>query len=278
MRIRNSGTGFGGFGGGESRSDSFRKKHKLGQKVRGKLLKRISDDMAWVSIDGDKLLAQIQPAHQEDAHLTFIVKQLTPDIILKEVFEFSSGSANALGMANNFDTARTLFENKFRPVQHTLNAANATSRLGKFLELLASIPALHANFKDAVICAQTISAHLETTKTGRMLYQPWLVPEGRRQTTFIRSFTKQDTNPLIETIVEFEHSKWGLVQVEFLYKRPKVGYKLKLQNPAQSDSLLHYLTARSYSGLTTKIECLGVKKLPQNKHGGILSELIFSAS
>ena len=274
MRIRNSGTGFRGFGGGESRSDSFRKKHKRGQKVRGKLLNRISDDMAWVSIDGDKLLAQIQPAHQEGAHLTFIVKQLTPDIILKEVFEFSSGNANALDMASSFDTARTLFENKFRPIQHTLNAANAPSRLGKFIELLASTPALHTTFKDAVICAQTISANLD----GRMLYQPWLVPEGRRQTTFIRSFTKQDTNPLIETIVEFEHSKWGLVQVEFLYKKPKVGYKLKLQNPAQSNSLLHYLTARSYPGLTTKIECLGVKKLPQNKHGGILSELIFSAS
>lgn len=277
MRIRNSGAGFRGFGG-KSRSDSFKQKHKLGGKIKGKLLKRVSDDMAWVSIDGDKLLAQLHSAHKEGASLTFIIKQLTPDIILKEVFEFSSGSANALDLANNFNTARTLFENRFRSVQQTLKANNATSKVEKFLELLANNPALYASFKDATICAQTISTHLETTTTGHLLYQPWLAPEGRRQTTFIRNFPQQKPNPLIETIVEFEHSSWGMVRVEFLYKRPKAGFKLKLQHPAQSDSLLHYLTTRSYPDLTTKMECLGVKKLPQNKHGGILTELMFGKS
>ena len=133
MRIRNSGAGFRGFGG-KSRSDSFKQKHKLGGKIKGKLLKWVSDDMAWVSIDGDKLLAQLHSAHKEGASLTFIIKQLTPDIILKEVFEFSSGSANALDLANNFNTARTLFENRFRSVQQTLKGNNTTSKVKKFLD------------------------------------------------------------------------------------------------------------------------------------------------
>ncbi len=55
MRIRNSGSGFSGFSS-DSRSSSFRQGRRPGQKVRGKLLKWVSEDMAWVEIEGHKLV------------------------------------------------------------------------------------------------------------------------------------------------------------------------------------------------------------------------------
>jgi len=275
MRIRSSGSGFGNFGGGESRSDSFRQKHRLGQKVKGKLIKHVSDEMAWVSIGGDNLLAQLQSKHPEGTQLTFIVKQLVPNIILKEVFELNSVSANTIGMASAFDTSRILFENKFKTVQDSLSSANPIARLSHFLELLAKDTSLHTAFKDATDCARTISTQLQANNTGRILYQPWLVPESRRQATFVRSFSSHENNPLIETIIEFEHTSWGMVRAEFLYKKTKAGYKLKLQHLKHGKALLKYLNTRQYSELTAETECLGIAKLPQSAHGGILTELVF---
>jgi len=275
MHIRGSGTGGGSSGGGKNRPDSFRQKHRQGQKVRGTLLKRVSNDMAWVSIDGDNLLAQLQSTHREGTRLTFIIQQLVPDIILKEIFERDSVGTNALGLATAFDASRTLFENKIRSIQQGMSAAQTTSRLSHFLELLANNAALYTAFKDATNCAQAISAHLGTSNAGRILYQPWLVPEGRRQTTFIRSFPSQEKNPLIETIIEFEHMDLGVVRTEFLYKKPKAAYKLKVQHPGRNKSLLKHLTVHTHPGLAAETKCLGVTKLPQSEHGGILTELMF---
>lgn len=278
MRVRNSGGNFGSFGGGENRSDSFRKKHRLGQKVRGKLLKNIADGMAWVSIDDDKLLAQLQNAHPEGARLTFIIKQLVPDIILKEIFEFDAGTSQALGMASSFDAARTLFENKFRLIKkHTIDASSL-SRQATFLHSLASDRNLYVAYMDAANCAHAISAQLSSNNVGHILYQPWLVPDSRRQTTFIRSSSSNKTHSLTEVTIEFEHMAWGMVRAEFLHRHPKTGYKLKLQHPSQSDNLKRYLIARTYPGLSTKLECLGVSKLPRSGHGGIIAELMFKTS
>jgi len=278
MRIRSSGSGFDGFGGGGSRSDSFRQKHRLGQKVKGTLLKHVSHDMAWVSIDGDNLLAQLGSTHSEGTRLTFIVKQLVPDIILKEISDYNSVSATALGMASDFDTSRTLFENKFRAIRQLLRLTQATSRLSHFLELLANDTTLLETFKDTTACVRAISTQLETNGIGKIIYQPWLVPESRRQTTFIRNFPKQEMNPLIEITIELEHASWGMVRAEFLYKKPKTGYKLKLQNLTHSKDLFKYLTTRSYPELSIEAECLGISKLPQSGHGGILTELMFSTT
>ncbi|MBI9079150.1 MAG: hypothetical protein JEY79_05355 [Pseudodesulfovibrio sp.] len=275
MRIRGSGTGFDDYGGEKNRSDSFRKKHRLGKKVKGVLLKRVSNDMAWVSIDGDNLLAQLHSAHQEGARLTFIIKQLVPDIILKEVFEHNTATTNALGLTTAFDASRALFESRIRSMHQDTGAAFFLPGSDNFIELLAANKTLYMAFKDAANCAKAISVDLEARNTGRILYQPWLVPEGRRQSTFIRSFSKTERNPLVEAIIEFEHNDLGLVRAEFLYKKPKAVCKIKLQHLGRSKSLLQYLINRIHPDLAAKTDFLGVTKLPQSGHGGILTELMF---
>ncbi len=166
MRVSGSGGGYENSGGRNNRSDSFRHKHHLGQKVKGTILKYISDDMAWISIDGNKLLAQLKSTHQVGSRLTFLIKQLVPDIVLKEIFEFDSDKADVLGLASSFDTARTLFENRFRKRLSNRPSTPYLFSPETFLEDLISDISLYAAFKDAVDCASSISNHLEIKNKG----------------------------------------------------------------------------------------------------------------
>lgn len=277
MRVRESGFGFFGFGaGGQSRSNSFKKGRRKGQKVRGTLLKWVSDDMAWVEIEGHKLLAQLASKPPVGAQLTFIIKQLVPDIILKEVFSVSSAGADALSMAKDFDTARTLFENALRKHVQPMDMLPHTERLKGFLDLLAGDKRLLSAFLDTAACIQTFNHHLDTEKIGTLIYQPWPVPTGRRHLALLRGGSDTQEKQLTEAITEFELGEFGMIRCEFLHRPSETGYRLKLQHPARANELKRYLNSRKHPELAGSLQCLGISKLPQSSHGGILAELMFS--
>ncbi|MGL1862146.1 MAG: hypothetical protein OCC46_06450 [Pseudodesulfovibrio sp.] len=278
MRIRGSGSGFFGFGsGGDSRSDSFKQGRRPGQKVQGKLLKWVSEDMAWVEIEGHKLLAQLQSKPPVGALLTFLIKQLQPDIVLKEIFGVSTAGSNAVSMANDFDTARTLFENALRDSVDDLCKQPHTERLKAFLALLSNDKKLLSTFLDAAVCIQTINFTIDSNAIGNILYQPWLIPSGRRHITLIRpQKSHPDTEPITETTMEFELGQMGMVRAEFIHKRSTTGYRLKLQHIAKGEDVKRYLVSRKHLDLAGEVQCLGISKLPQASHGGILAELMFA--
>lgn len=274
MRIRGGGSGSAGFGGGENRSDHFRQGRRPGQKVRGKLVKWVSDGMAWILIDGHPLLAQLQSRPPEGSVLTFIIKQLSPEIVLKEIT--GGGTVpDGLAAASTFETARTLFENRFLPLGPTLAKADTASRLPRFISFLAGESSLCAAYLDASDCAQGINALLGSGRKGRIAYQPWLTPLCRRQLTKLPPPEARIGQELAEVVVECEAGPLGLVRVEFLHKGTATGYRVKMQRPARAHELKTFLISRMHPS-DAEIECLGVGKLPQNEHGGILAELLFS--
>jgi hypothetical protein len=94
MRIRGHGSSFSGFGGQQrdsQRSERFRKAHRPGQKVRGVILEWQSDDLAWVEIDGHRLLAQVARNSALGLERAFLVVRLDPEIVLKEISAKASG-------------------------------------------------------------------------------------------------------------------------------------------------------------------------------------------
>lgn len=269
MRIRNSGSGIGGGGGSSSRSDSFRRKHRIGQKVRGTLLKNVEDNMAWVEINGDRLLAQLEIRHTEGTRLVFIIKQLTPHIVLKELSDRHAGGAGAFNLVKDFDTARALFESRFKEVFGDY-IDPIPLNFYKFIDLIASSPPLYACYKDAALCAADLS-NILPDGAGRFLYHPWLAPYSRRQVTLIRDTS---TTELTEAIVEYDHAKMGLVRAEFLHKGTQVACKLKIQHMGQGQPLLRYLGSRKHPELPTTAEGVSVTKLPSKNHGGIVAEML----
>ncbi|OIQ51741.1 hypothetical protein BerOc1_00198 [Pseudodesulfovibrio hydrargyri] len=273
MRVSGSGTG-GSYNGGGSRSDRFRNRHRPGQKVRGVLVKNLPDSMAWVDIDGERLLAQLETARPEGSRLLFLVQQLVPRIILKELTgEAHGNAATALTRVSDFDSARTLFENRFRPVLHEAGLLGSPLPLPGFLALLAADPLLHAAYQDAANCANPLSGALRDADKGTLSYQPWLAPTGRRQATIMRH--AQADSQLTEILVEFDHARMGLTRVQFLRKAETLSCRVQLQHPEHAQSLSRYLDSRQHPGSPFQIRHLGVGKLPRTSHSGILAELLF---
>jgi hypothetical protein len=272
--VRISGSGTGGYGGGGSRSDRFRNRHRPGQKVRGVLVKNLPDAMAWVDIDGERLLAQLETTHPEGSRLLFLVQQLVPRIVLKELSGGAHGNAaGALGRVSDFDSARTLFENRFRPALKQAGRFGRPLPLPDFLTLLAAAPALHAAYQDAANCARPLSLALQEAGKGALLYQPWLAPTGLRQATIVRH--AGDASHLTEILIEFDHARMGLTRVQFLRKTDTLSCRVQLQHPEHATALSRYLDTRRPPGSPLRIQHLGVAKLPRASHGGLLAELLF---
>ena len=273
MRVSGSGTG-GSYNGGGSRSDRFRSRHRRGQKVRGILVKNLPDSMAWVDIDGERLLAQLESPRTEGSRLLFLVQQLVPQIILKELTgEAHGNAANALGRVSDFDSARTLFENRFRPALKQAGLVGRPLPLSDFLALLAENPPLHAAYQDAVNCAVPLSLALQDADKGALFYQPWLAPTGRRQASIVKN--GQDESQLTEILIEFDHARMGLTRVQFLRKADTLSCRVQLQHPEHAHALTRYLDTRKHPNADIHIQHLGVTKLPRANHSGLLAELLF---
>nr|WP_321257443.1 hypothetical protein [uncultured Pseudodesulfovibrio sp.] len=273
MRIKGYGNGTGGFGGGRERSDSFRNKHRLGQKIRGKLIKNIADNMAWVDFNGNRLLAQLANPHSEGSLLLFIIKQLNPQIILKELGANHADGTNALNLANTFDTTRTLFEKKFWAITKACSLTQPSLSCINFMKIIATNSELFACYMDASNCARSISNALLDAKRGTIIYQPWLASESHRQVTLVKETNHR--SKMTESIVEFDHPSMGLVRIEFFHKAKTVAYKLKMQRPQHSAALMRFLSTKKHHVNQLNLQHLGISKLPQSGHGGILAELLF---
>lgn len=275
-----SGPGSGSFDSGDgrgsrSRSASFKKGRRIGQKVRGTLIKWVSEDMAWVNIDGHRLLAQLQSRPPVGARLTFVIKQLQPNIILKELYEVPESAANTISMANDFDTARTLFENQFRPHAKLMLNAPPEQRQKTFVSLLRDNTKIMSSFLDAVACLHSIQIHIGIDK-GMLHYSPWMAPTARRHVGLLRKpVTMSDGNLMTEAIEECEYTSLGMVRAEFLQGEEGTSYRLKVQHVKHSNDLKRYLTTRNHQWISGKLKYLGTAKLPRGKHGGLIAELVF---
>ena len=95
MRIRGKSSSSFDSGGGDrrdsARSDRFRNSHRVGQKVTGVIREWHTQELAWVEIDGQRLLAQVSRDSALGLERAFLVVRLTPDIVLKELSGRPSG-------------------------------------------------------------------------------------------------------------------------------------------------------------------------------------------
>lgn len=273
MRIGGYGSGGSGFRGNDDRSSAFRQGRRPGQKVRGRVLKRLPDGLSWVEIDGHRLLARLNAPYPEGTWLTFRIRQLTPEIVLSEIFEPRSGSLPRLETAAGFEAARAPFEARFHPHAAALSACPPADRPAAFLALLETDGPLLAAYRDTLVRAGEITRLLPAGH--RLLHQPWLVPEARRQATIVRTPAPGDAHAMTTALVECELDGCGLVRAEFLHKDGETGYRLKLQRPEARTGLRAHLESHLASAFGS-LRCLGVGKLSPREHGGIIAELLFT--
>lgn len=68
-----------------NRAAAFRRAHRPGQVLHGRMLRFVRGNLAWVNIAGHELLAELRTRPEPGVSLHFLVEQTMPDILLREL-------------------------------------------------------------------------------------------------------------------------------------------------------------------------------------------------
>jgi hypothetical protein len=280
MNSPGSGSGFSGFGDflhRRHRTSAFRDTHRVGQLVRGRILRQEAPGRAWVFINGHELLADINAEHALGRELTFRIARLTPHIVLQEISRESSGGSPLADAVHLFWGLRSKLEallaahsaSKHPPApDSTPDAREARARF--FRSLDHSAEAALAYLHLAAMQAR-INELLAQRGEHRFFYTPWLVP-GARDTEMLVSRGEDKT----WLILGFSLPMAGSVQVRLMHKKDLAGYRLYLEDTARSQTVRTALEGLDFGDLGIQPNLLGVAPLPLESRRGILSSLLYA--
>ncbi|BBD07980.1 hypothetical protein [Desulfovibrio ferrophilus] len=162
------------------RSAAFQRRHRIGERVTGRVLKRERSGYAWVDFEGLELLANIQSDPEPGSRLLFQIIRLEPDILLQEL-HVAQAQGDPLGPAVNlFWATRTRFESASTELRKVLSAMPGPEQQRKVVfELrLAEASDLAHEFQLVIKARDAVNALLATRGEGRLDYRPWLLPDA----------------------------------------------------------------------------------------------------
>ncbi|SMF39681.1 hypothetical protein [Desulfovibrio gilichinskyi] len=259
-----------------SRAAAFRNKYSVGEILKGKLLKWEHHKLGWVQINSQSLLANISSSPDPGDVLTFVVQQLYPDIILKEINSADSHGGEQTvtpsDLTRLFVTKRAAFEAQSRNVIKKSYDSVAEAKLGKpelYLNVIGKDEQSSILFFETLKCVSLLNSSL---KTATLHYMPWLMPSALNQEIVlkIKKDEKNSDNSFYELFYAFDLLPSAPMRFKIMYKKPQCGFKLL----AESQNISLLLSAKLKESFP---EYLGIEKIPANFSGGFLSELLSSS-
>lgn len=269
MRITGYGAGFGKQEGGRDRAAAFRARHSIGQRVKGRILRREQNGLYWVQVGGEELLARLEVQAEPGDQLTFIVRALTPEIMLQAL----SGDVSAgdlPGLVQRFRAAREVFEVNAAMLLAALQSTppSPALRLDAFHKALGAQAEAASHYAKVQEFLAQINASLGQEQNAIAAYEPWLLPVRRRQ-EMLRRVSAGGTESSMSAVdaqagaFEFRLSSggdaWRLI---LAVERPEACGALQVELAS---------LVRSESGHEPML--LGPTRLRQNTLGGVLGEL-----
>ncbi|MBI9111523.1 hypothetical protein [Maridesulfovibrio ferrireducens] len=259
-----------------SRATAFQKKYRVGEILKGRLLKWERQTLGWVEINSQTLLADISSSPVPGDTLAFIVHQLYPDIILKEIdpndISAEGQFLNPVDITRQFVTKRAAFEAQSRTVINKFyRQAEATcpDKAESFLKIIESDTQSTILLFETLKCVSLLNSSL---KTATLHYMPWLMPIALNQEIVLK-IKKDEQNPdnsFYELFYAFDLSPSSPMRFKIMYKKPQCGFKLLADS--QGTSLL--LSSKLKESFP---EYLGIEKIPAYFAGGFLSDLLGSS-
>jgi hypothetical protein len=270
MRITGNGTGFGQQGAGRDRAAAFRARHSIGQRIKGRILRREPNGLYWVQVGGEELLARLEVQADQGDELLFIVRALTPEIMLQAL---SGGiSAGDLpGLVQRFRAAREVFEVSGSEMFAALQAIppDPSLRREAFQKALEARPDSAANFAKVLALLAQINSSLGEEQTAVALYQPWLLPMRRRQEMLRRERGDGGT----ETSTSAVDPLAGDFELRLRVGNDASSLVLTAEKPEACGPLQVEIAALVRSELGLEPVMLGPNRLRRNNLGGVLGEL-----
>lgn len=243
------------------RQQAFRRRHRVGQRLRARLLRLEAPGLAWVSIDGQELLARIAQVPPPGSPLVFLIQALEPEIQLKDVTPAFQPATPLAARVASFAASRARFE-ALRP--HPCPAPGNGDPDARFLSALAAPSEAGSAFLRTAEAAGLLARELSSAGAGRFLWLPWLPAEATEHELLLT----QTPGGLTEARLGFRHEQAGRVQVRVLYKPPRAGFRYLLERLEQASAAL---LSRDWKGDGVLAECLGLERLGTEDRGGVLA-------
>lgn len=278
MRITGYGGGAGqsGSGGGRQRADIFRSRHRIGERLRGRILRHEPGGLTLVEVDGQELLAQLEAQAEPGDTLYFIVRALHPEIHL-QALQGNGTAYDPPSLLQSFRTAREQFEmhcSTFLESQPLL-LPPSTDPPPAFEAMLASDPESHALLAQV----QTLLEQLQTTLAsprGRTVgYWPWMFPGLRHMETLIKASPSQETgSPLLEFAASGSTSRYGALELRIVSRSPLHSVRVYVERPKHAEEV----AALVREALGSNGENLTLGRISEPYPGGVFGELIGAAA
>jgi len=241
MRISGYGSGSGGHGGRKDRRKAFRSTHSVGQRVVGAFKGWQDETLAWVEIDGQALLAQLDADPHPGQRFLFVIKQLEPDIMLQVLRPGGAGAMALAQLAQEFWSLRIRFELGMRSlIPRLLEEPRPEAREKLFFVLLREAPEAAEAWAALERSMQEINSWLQTGGKGRLLLAPWLLPQAR-DFEILETEGKDSGVKLRELVAAFDLPDVGHCELRMLLRPPKARYRLLAERPDLAAPLQHAL-------------------------------------
>jgi len=269
MRISGYGSGFGQPGGERDRAAAFRARHSIGQRVKGRILRRETNGLYWVQVGEAELLARLEVNANPGDQLLFIVRALTPEIMLQAL---SAGveAGDLTGLVQRFRAAREVFEMQGAailtyvstiPPQASLRRDAFSQALGRHQESAQQLT------KTQDYLAQ-INASLAAEQNAEALYEPWLLPGLRRQEMLRRA----RADGTVETALSATDPACGGIEARII-SGASARLAVTAERPETANLVLVELAAITRELLGQEPQLLGPTRLRPSPLGGVLGEL-----
>ena len=272
MRISGYGSSFGQTADSQDRAASFRSKHSIGQRIKGRILKRDPNGLYWVKVGGEELLARLEVQADPGDQLLFIVRALSPEIMLQALSDGEVDVKDLPSLVQRFRAAREVFE-----VQHTTllmalvdtppQAELRRESFSKALDVTPDAAILHARTQEYI---QHINTSLAARQNAQAMYLPWLTPGLRRQEIVRRN----RTDGSVETALSAQDADCGSIEARLLLDTTAARLSISAQLPERTAPLQVELAALSREASGFEPSLLGVSKLKPSPLGGVLGELL----
>lgn len=246
-----------------ARQAAFRRLHRVGQKVRARMLRAEGPDLAWVSVEGQELLAKVVQLPPPGAPLLFLITSLDPEIRLQDVTPSFVPATPLSTLAADFSSTRLRYDALARKAPELAQTEGSAPAI--LTRALAANGPLAQALLDCARSAAALSRVLEPSR--RLLWQPWLPLGAERHETVLR----RTSGGLLNLEAGFFLPGRGQARIRLLCKPPRASYRVLLENPAAwPEPPLPPLPG--LDALT--LEYLGTDTLAPGSSGGVLADAL----
>lgn len=251
--------------GNSERSAAFRRRHRQGDLVSGRVVRDAGNGMAWIAFDGEPLLTNIGNCPAPGTVLNFEILQLQPEIRLREAPNRKKGRGNGLAvLVQDFFTSRAAFESALDSLDMVLPADQE-----HFLSVLP--PDVHALWERVNQCVQAINSQIANKREERLSYPPWLAPRSRE----LELLCTPPDQIWGHAVLGLRLAPFGVVQIRAVLHPPQMRCRVYADQPKNARKLAPLmLAAVPCPQGEWDLTCGAAEKLPKRHRGGLPAELL----